>query len=66
MSIAPLSPATVDMTTIISCQTSTVQDFTVQKFSNTARRRVRPSSTLGARYFMAKEEARGKPGIRGI
>jgi hypothetical protein len=41
---------------IIPCQTSTVQDFIVQKFSKTSRGGVRPSLTLGTQDFMTKEE----------
>jgi hypothetical protein len=41
---------------IIPCQTSTVQDFTVQKFSKTSRDSVLPSLTLGTQHFMAKEK----------
>jgi hypothetical protein len=48
---------------IILCQTSTVQDFTVQKFSQTYRQGGRPSLTLSARYFMKKEEAISADGI---
>jgi hypothetical protein len=41
---------------IIPCQTSTVQDFTVQKFRKTSRDSVLPSLTLGTQHFMTKEE----------
>jgi hypothetical protein len=41
---------------IISCQTSTVQDFTVQKFILAARSGHLPSPTLGTETFMTKEE----------
>jgi hypothetical protein len=41
---------------IIPCQTSTVQDFTVQKFGSTSRCDTLPSPTLGTQDFMTKEE----------
>jgi hypothetical protein len=43
-----------------------VQDFTVQKFNRAARRDGRSSLTLGARYFMKKEEAISADGLCGI
>jgi hypothetical protein len=44
---------------IIPCQT----DFTVQKFNLSSRRSGRSSLTLGAQYFMKKEEAITAHGI---
>jgi hypothetical protein len=46
---------------IILGQTSTVQDFTVQKFGLTSRSRLGPSLTLGAQHFMTKEEGNATP-----
>jgi hypothetical protein len=46
---------------IILGQTSTMQDFTVQKFSLTSRSGAGGSLTLGAQDFMTKEEGNATP-----